>query len=63
MSGLNDVDVVCTLVDKEGFPAGSIGTVVDVHPAGELVLVEFSNDAGETLDLVSYQGDELQLRR
>jgi hypothetical protein len=57
------LDVVTTLVDmpKEGIAAGTTGTIVDLYADGE-VEVEFANERGETLAMLTFAPDQIQLR-
>ncbi|ADB48693.1 DUF4926 domain-containing protein [Conexibacter woesei] len=54
-------DVVSLDVPMEAFPAGTIGTVVLVH-SDEWVLVEVSDERGETIDeLFEARSDQLTI--
>lgn len=58
---LVELDVVRTLVDRKGVPAGTEGTLVAIHGEGPGCEVEFRNSANCSADLVTYTLDELEL--
>ena len=51
---------VKTLVDKEGFPKGSIGVVVSVYSTGPACEVELWDEDENPVDVVMYLIDELE---
>lgn len=50
---------VKTLVEKEGFPKGSIGVVVSTYTTGPACEVEIWDDTNYPVDVVTYLLDEL----
>lgn len=53
-------DKVITLVEKEGYPKGTIGIVVSKYSAGDAYEVEIWNKNQYPVDVVTYSGNELQ---
>lgn len=58
------LDVVTTLIDlpEKGIAACTMGTIVDLYANGE-VEVEFANERGETLAMLAFAPDQIQLAR
>lgn len=54
-------DRVKTLVDRDGFPAGSIGVVVSIYGDGPGCEVEIWDQSGYPADVVTYSSSELQI--
>lgn len=53
---------VVLVVEKDGYPAGTHGTVVEAYPQAGRYIVEIFDDAGNTLDLVDCLKRELRRR-
>lgn len=51
---------VKTLVEKEGYPAGSIGVVVSLYSSGAACEVELWDDNNYPVDVVTFTFDEIQ---
>ena len=51
---------VKTLVDKEGFPKGSIGVVVSIYSTGPACEVELWDEDENPVDVVMYLIEELE---
>ena len=51
---------VKTLVEKEGFSAGTIGIVVSLYESGPACEVELWDNASNPVDVVTYTFDELE---
>ena len=49
-----------TLVDKEGYPAGTIGIVVSLYSSGPACEVELWDETGYPLDVVTYLLTEVE---
>jgi Domain of unknown function (DUF4926) len=56
---IKEFDVVELLDDIAGWPAGTVGAVVD--EVGEWKQVEVADDRGQTLDLISVSEPRLKL--
>lgn len=52
---------VKTLVEKEGFPKGTVGLVVSLYSTGPACEVEIFDKKGNTLDVVTYLFSELEI--
>lgn len=52
-------DRVKTLVEKEGFPAGTIGVVVSIYSEGPQCEVELWDTDDYPLDVVTFSLDEI----
>lgn len=50
---------VRTLVDKEGFKAGTVGVVVSIYSSGPACEVELWDENDYPVDVVTYLFDEL----
>ena len=57
----NEYDRVRTLVEKDGFKAGSIGVVVGIYSTGPACEVEIWDSNNYPIDVVTYQFDEIEL--
>ena len=51
---------VKTMVEKDGFPSGSIGVVVSIYGSGSGCEVEIWDDDGYPVDVVTFSMNELQ---
>lgn len=58
---VKEYDRVVTLVDKEGFPAGSIGVVVSIYGEGPGCEVEIWDDNEYPVDVVTFEDTELKV--
>ena len=58
---IDEYSKVKTLVEREGYPAGTIGIVVSLYSTGPASEVEIQNENGEPVDVVTYKLDELEL--
>ena len=56
---LKENDRVKTLVEKEGFPAGTIGVVVSIYSEGTQCEVELWDADEYPLDVVTFSCDEI----
>ena len=56
-----EYDRVKTLVDKEGFVAGSIGVVVGLYSTGPACEVEIWDNNNYPVDVVTYEYSEIKL--
>ncbi len=54
-------DRVITLVEKEGFPKGTIGVIVSKYSSGEAYEVELWDENQYPIDVVTYTHEELKL--
>ena len=57
---INEYDKVKTLVEKQGFPAGSIGVVVSIYTSGPACEVELWDENEYPVDVVTYLFDEIE---
>ena len=57
---IKEYSKVKTLVDKEGFPKGSIGIVVSVYSTGPACEVELWDEDENPVDVVMYLIEELE---
>lgn len=57
---LKENDRVRTLVEKEGFPIGTIGVIVSVYSSGPACEVELWNSNNYPADVVTYKLGELE---
>lgn len=58
---LKEYDLVKTLVEKDGFPAGTKGVVVDVQLGGEGAEVELWGPDKSPAAVVGYYDSELEV--
>lgn len=58
---LNEYAKVKTLVEKHGFPAGTIGIVVSLYGSGQACEVELWDSNSCPIDVVTYTCDELEV--
>lgn len=58
---VKEYDRVVTLVDREGFPAGSVGVVVSIYEKGPGCEVEIWDDSECPVDVVTFQDAELRV--
>lgn len=56
---IKENDRVKTLVEKEGFPAGTIGVVVSIYSEGPQCEVELWDADEYPLDVVTFSFDEI----
>ncbi len=56
----NEYERVSTLVEKEGFPIGSVGVIVSKYSAGDAYEVELWDEEQYPIDVVTYLGNELK---
>lgn len=56
---IKENDRVQTLIEKEGYPAGTIGVVVSLYSAGPACEVELWDEDDYPVDVVTYRLDEL----
>ena len=61
MSMINEYSKVQTLVEKDGFPAGTIGIVVSLYETGPACEVELWDSDLNPVDVVTYTFDELEV--
>lgn len=54
---------VVTLVEKDGYPAGTNGVVVSVYSAGPACEVELWDATNYPVDVVTYRFDEVTPRK
>ena len=57
---LKENDRVKTLVEKEGFPIGTIGVIVSVYSSGPACEVELCDSHNYPMDVVTYKLCELE---
>ena len=57
---LKENDRVRTLVEKEGFPTGTIGVIVSVYSSGPACEVELWDSDSYPVDVVTYKFCELE---
>ena len=57
---LKENDRVRTLVEKEGFPIGTIGVIVSVYSSGPSCEVELWDSDNYPIDVVTYKLCELE---
>ena len=57
---IKENDRVKTLVEKEGFPVGTMGVVVSVYPEGPQCEVEGWDADEYPVDVVTYSVDEIE---
>ena len=57
---INEYTKVKTLVEKEGFPAGTTGIVVSLYGDGPACEVELWDSNSCPIDVVTYTFDELE---
>lgn len=62
MSAIRELDCVILVADRPGekLPAGDIGTVIHVHRDGEAFEVEFVDENGRTVALVSLDREQIK---
>ena len=53
-------DRVRTLVEKEGFPIGTIGVIVSIYSSGPACEVELWDSNNYPVDVVTYKFSELE---
>ena len=58
---IKEYDKVKTLVEKDGFPAGTIGVVVSVYSTGPACEVELWDEKDYPVDVVTYLFKELNI--
>ncbi len=58
---INEYDKVKTLVEKQGFPVGSIGVVVSIYSSGPACEVELWDENEYPVDVVTYLLDEIEV--
>lgn len=56
---IKEHDLVKTLADKEGFPAGTKGVVVSIYSSGPACEVEVWDENDYPVDVVTYELNEL----
>ena len=57
---LKENDRVRTLVEKEGFPIGTIGVIVSIYSSGPACEVELWDSNNYPVDVVTYKFSELE---
>lgn len=57
---LSENDRVITLVEKEGFPKGTIGVIVSKYASAEVYEVELWDSTNYPVDVVAYRIEELK---
>lgn len=57
---LSENDRVIALVEKEGFPKGSVGVIVSKYALAEVYEVELWDSMNYPVDVVAYKTEELQ---
>ena len=58
---IHENDKVKTLVDKDGFPAGTVGVVVSLYSFGPACEVELWDEDNYPIDVVTYLLSEVEL--
>ncbi len=58
---VKEYDKVKTLVEKDGYPAGSFGVVVSLYSTGPACEVELWDERNYPIDVVTYLLDELEV--
>lgn len=58
---LEEYTKVKTLVEKDGFPAGTIGIVVSLYEKGPDCEVELWDSDSNPIDVVTYTFDEIEV--
>lgn len=58
---IKEYERVKTLVDKDGFPAGSVGVVVSIYGDGPGCEVELWDANENPVDVVTYKMNELEV--
>ncbi|MEE3467235.1 MAG: hypothetical protein VZQ83_02225 [Eubacterium sp.] len=58
---IHENDKVKTLVDKDGFPAGTVGVVVSLYSSGPACEVELWDEDNYPIDVVTYLLSEVEL--
>ena len=58
---IHENDKVKTLVDKDGFPAGTEGVVVSLYSSGPACEVELWDEDNYPIDVVTYLLSEVEL--
>lgn len=58
---INENDKVKTLVDKDGFSAGTLGVVVSLYSSGPACEVELWDEDNYPIDVVTYLLSEVEL--
>ena len=61
MTMINEYSKVRTLVEKDGFPAGTVGIVVSLYESGPACEVELWDIDSNPIDVVTYTFDELEV--
>ncbi len=56
----NENDKVITLVEKEGFPKGTIGIVVSKYAGGDVYEIELWDSDDYPVDVVTYTFNEIE---
>ena len=56
----NEYDRVKTLIEKDGFPVGSIGVVVGLYSTGPACEVEIWDNDNYPVDVVTYGYNEIE---
>lgn len=58
---INENDKVKTLVDKDGFSAGTVGVVVSLYSSGPACEIELWDEDNYPIDVVTYLLSEVEL--
>jgi len=58
---MKEYDMVRTLVEREGFKAGSKGIIVAFYLDGKGVDVEIQDSSGKPIDVATYEISEIEL--
>ena len=58
---VREYDKVKTLVEKNGYPIGSVGVVVSTYSTGPACEVELWDETEYPVDVVTYLFDELEI--
>lgn len=57
---MTEGNIVKTLVEKEGYPAGSRGVIVSKYKGGPLFEVEIWDNNDYPVDVIAYYDNELE---
>ena len=58
---VKEYDKVKTLVEKNGYPVGSVGVVVNIYSTGPACEVELWDENEYPVDVVTYLFEELEV--
>ena len=57
---IKENDRVKTLIEKEGYPAGTIGVVVSLYSSGPACEVELWDEDNYPVDVITYELSEIE---